>query len=234
MSQEEDMRQKTFALLLVFSAASISASALGNPLDESNACIAALQGDPKIQILSSKFPYDIFSSPTLEILANKSKPTPKEKVALSYLNIEREKCIDIGNEFRRNNFPVDIQALATTFRSDSVSTLADLYAGKMTYGEAAKVRAKIAADFRMNLDSLVQKYQAQEEIRQRQNQEAEDLKRSEERQAKQIEDNAVQMQSSNKGFWTCSNGNFRPNKRLTLKQLNKHRLTSSSIWVCSC
>jgi hypothetical protein len=44
----------------------------------------------------------------------------------------------------------------------------------------------------------------------------------------------VQMQSSNKGFWTCSNGNFRPNKRLTLKQLNKHRLTSSSIWVCSC
>lgn len=132
--------------------------------DQSEACIGQLRDNPKFRLLYAKLPFDVSAkSQPLEVLANTTKPTAKEKAALSAYSSEKERCIDIGNEWRKQNFPPDSIAVFTAYRAESVAVLTDLYAGKITFGEAVKLRVNQSSAFYQNLDTLRRNYQAQSE-----------------------------------------------------------------------
>lgn len=132
--------------------------------DQSVACLGQLRDDPKFRLLYAKLPFDVSAkSQPLEVLANKTKPTPKEKAALSAYSSEKERCTDIGNEWRKQTFPPDANAVFTAYRTESIAVLTDLYAGKITFGEAVKLRVNQSATFDQNLDTLRRNYQAMSE-----------------------------------------------------------------------
>lgn len=124
-------------------------------------CLLQLKDDPQVQALLLKMPFDVTKGQPLEVLANKSKPTAKEKAALSYFASEGEKCLDLGSEWRKQNYPAQLNSAMTSYRVDLLSGLADLYAENITYGELAKRRAKMAAELSIKVDSVIQEVKAQ-------------------------------------------------------------------------
>ena len=140
-----------------------------NPTTE---CLAQLKEDAKLQILWEKLPFDVTRGQSLEVLANKTKPTMKEKAALSFFTSESERCVDLGAEWRQQNFDPAVISLFATYRVEIVSALADLYAGKTTYGDFGKFRAKQTADLKNNVDAVSRSLRTQQAANDKQRQEA--------------------------------------------------------------
>lgn len=136
--------------------------------EKSDACLVQLKNDPNLRSLYAKLPFDLTKAQPIEVLASNSKPNAKEKSALAAYSAEKERCLDIGNNWRKQTFPPEVQALANTYRAESISVLADLYAGKLSFGDAAKLRAKQAASFSQDLDILARNYQEQSQAKEQQ------------------------------------------------------------------
>lgn len=86
----------------------ISFKCLGEGVDQSTSCFAELKSKPEIQILKGKVDLGITDNPTLENLANNSKPTKREKAALSIFVSESENCVNQGEEWRSKNWQQQI------------------------------------------------------------------------------------------------------------------------------
>lgn len=157
------MKKLNAALLTIAGLFSLPAASQNNPIQESDACAANLNADPRFRAISGKLSFDLTTPPTLEALANKTKASAKEKPLLSAYAAEREKCLDIANEVRQKNLPPEALALINTYRTDMQGILADLYSGSITYGAAVKARHSIASIFRQNFDALARRYKAQDE-----------------------------------------------------------------------
>lgn len=154
-----------FVLLLV---AGIAPRA--NAQDPSAACIEQIKNDPRLKSLWGKYPFDPSKGLSLEVMSNRHKPNADDRAALSYLATEGERCFDLGADWRMANYPVQISALLTTYRVDALSAMADLYAGRITFGEMAKTRARLTSDLTTQAEAVVSKLKADraaEEQRQR-------------------------------------------------------------------
>lgn len=135
--------------------------------DPSAACYQQLGGDERFQLLFKKAPLDISKGQSLEVMANQSKATSKEKAALSILVSEIDKCTEIGAEWRNQNYPPSINAYSSSYQSFLRSALADLYAGKVTFGDFAKIRDKEFTELRNKIAFERQQIQAQREMEKR-------------------------------------------------------------------
>lgn len=160
----------------------------------SSPCLAQLKEDPKVQVLWEKLPFDVTKGQPLEVLANNSKPTSKEKAALSFFASEGERCLDLGAEWRQQNYPPAIISLFNTYRVEMVSALADLYAGKTTYGELAKFRAKRTADLQNSVDVVVRDLEIQRAANEKQRREAAAQESQAQKQAQEQRDAIAQQQ----------------------------------------
>lgn len=114
--------------------------------DPSVSCIQQLGGDQRLQLLYKKAPLDISKGQPLEVLANQSKPTTKEKAALSILVAELDRCTEVGSDWRKQNHPASINGYVNSYQSFLRSALADLYVGKITFGDFAKTRDREYAE----------------------------------------------------------------------------------------
>lgn len=174
------MRKLKAALFTLTALLALPVAGQDNQLQEAEACVLAVDKDPKYQPLAIKLPFDLTVAPSLKFLANKQKATNKEKDLLASYADEREKCLDLGNEFRQKILPPDALSLISTYRGDILSVFADLYSGSITYGAAVKSRFTIATNFKRDFDALGKRYQAQEAA------EAQRLDAERERRAAQI------------------------------------------------
>ncbi|MFZ6681731.1 hypothetical protein [Undibacterium sp. Tian12W] len=162
---------------------------------ESLTCMSKLADDPRTLSLASKFALDSKKAASMEMLANTSKPGAKDKPALSYIVGEWERCIDIQMEPRRKFLPPEVDSLISSYRLELRTGFADLYAGKSSYGDMARLRAKLDIDFKQKLDALTAKFQAQEFAEAKQKQEAEAQKRYAEAQSQQQREAEKQRQA---------------------------------------
>jgi hypothetical protein len=119
-----------------------------------------LRDEPKLQAMWVKFPFDPSKGQSLDVLSNPDKPTADDRAALSYLATEGERCFDLGADWRKANYPVQVNALLATYRVDTLSALADLYAGKITFGEMAKTRVRLESDLMNQAQAVVSKLKA--------------------------------------------------------------------------
>lgn len=163
-------------------------------LDPSSKCLMLMRDDPQAQVLWSKMPFDVSKGQPLEILASNDKPTPDEKAALSFVATQWQSCLDLGEAWRHRNYPAEVNALLTTYRTDGLLALADLYGGKITYGEMARIRAKLSTDLKNNVDAVVAKTTAQREDDARHVQELAAARNEADRQAQMQAD--IQRQSA--------------------------------------
>jgi hypothetical protein len=74
-----------------------------------------------------------------------------EKKSILKLMKSIEACSNQGSEWRAKNYFLVINNLGAKFQSDIKIGIADLYSGKLTFGELAKIRTKMTTDFISNL-----------------------------------------------------------------------------------
>lgn len=110
--------------------------------DPSDACIANLPSQKELQILKGKI--DLASGPvSLETLSNNKKPTQNEKLAILTFDKTVEQCRELGKEWRIKNVPPTINGMVDRAFSSLKLLLAELYAGRTTYGDFAKNRQEL-------------------------------------------------------------------------------------------
>lgn len=140
--------------------------------DPSAACIQQLGGDERLQALFKKAPLDISKGQPLEVLANQSKATAKEKAALSILVSELDRCTELGADWRKQNYPASINGYGNSYQSFLRSAIADLYAGKLSFGDFAKARDREFTELLNKVNNEVQQLQAQRAANARQQEQA--------------------------------------------------------------
>ena len=129
--------------------------------DPTAACFQQVGGDDRLQSLFKKAPLDISKGQPLEVLANQSKATANDKAALSILVSEIDRCSALGADWRLQNYPASINAYLNTYHSLLRSAIADLYAGKLTFGDFAKARDREQTELINKVSVEVQQIQAQ-------------------------------------------------------------------------
>lgn len=135
-------------------------------------CATELKADSRVQILADKLVFDETKWQSLEVLANKSKPTAKEKIALSVFAAESERCLELGADWRLKTYPAAINTLINNFRVESVTALSDLYGGNISYGDLARFRVKKMNELKNSMEAVNRDIQAQKEIADKQREEA--------------------------------------------------------------
>ena len=143
--------------------------AFAQSTDPSMECFSALESNPELQILKGKVALGNVSGQNLEILANDKKPSPAEKSALAKWDSSRQPCIQQSLEWSHSHYAPNVAVILERLISQFKSNLADLYAGKITYGQFAKARQANADNAKaeaVNLDQQNQNANAQNQQRQ--------------------------------------------------------------------
>lgn len=145
-----------------------SSSSNSNSLasDPTSECISQIKSKKELQILKGKIELGGAADQPIEILANSSVPTKKERAAISLWITEHKNCKQLGNEWRETNVLPSIIALLEGVYSDTYLLAADLYAKKISYGDYAKAYIKIQQEFKTNTNAEIQQLRQQQVARQ--------------------------------------------------------------------
>ena len=169
--------------------------------DPSAECFSALETNPELQILKGKVALGNVSGQTLEELANDKKPTPAEKSALVKWDSLRQPCIKQSLEWSNAHFAPNVVVIIDRLGGQFKSLLADLYSGKMTYGQFAKARQANADNAKaemVNTNQQNQNVSTQNQQRQQQlNQQAQQAEAQNQAQRNAL---ATQMILNNKPY----------------------------------
>lgn len=104
--------------------------------------------DPAIDPIRARLAVELDAKNTPRMLADKSKPNKTEKAAILAYALKREECARIGFEWLRKSYVPMQLVLAEAQQAQSRLLLADLYGGKISYGQFATRRQAQIADSR--------------------------------------------------------------------------------------
>ena len=191
------LRNITFWILAAFFPLVTQAQS-SNPSSE---CFNNLESISELQILKGKVALGGLSGQTLDMLANDRRPTSAEKVALAKWDGLRQPCIKLNSEWNESRLAPNVTVIIDKVANQFKETLADLYSGKITYGQFAKLRqsnsdkakVEIANIDQQNQNTNFQQRQQQQQLDQRASQAA-----SQERQVNNAL--ATQMLLNNKPY----------------------------------
>jgi hypothetical protein len=83
---------------------------------------------------------------TFSMLVDKTSVTDEEKRTIVEWMSERENCWRASMPWRGNNLPPAIRSIAERIYTEGTGLVAELYLGKLSYGEYATKRSEMAAD----------------------------------------------------------------------------------------
>jgi hypothetical protein len=143
----------------------------------------------ELQILKGKI--DLLKGPvSLETLSNNKKPTQNEKVAILAFDKAVEQCRELGKEWRIKNVPSTVNSMVDSAFSSLKLLLAELYAGRTTYGDFAKNRQelinKLGTQITIEMQRLQQIFAAENERKAREEEDRRQFLRQEEQRNKAI------------------------------------------------
>jgi hypothetical protein len=164
------MRNIAFCIAAAFSSLVANAQSV-NP---SNECFSNLDLSPELQVLKGKVALGGLSGQTLEMLSNDKRPTPAEKVALAKWDGLRQPCIKLNTEWNESRLAPNVTVIIDKVAGQFKESLADLYSGKITYGQFAKIRqansdkakVEIANIDQQNKNTSFQQRQQQQQLEQ--------------------------------------------------------------------
>ncbi len=130
-------------------------------------CEAQIVANKNFQILKGKLDLLYSANPSIEILANSKVPSKREKVAISLWVEEQKRCSAPGIAYHKSQSP-EIGAIYDQAYAEMYISAADLYQGKITYGDFAKAGARRHQEIKGKISSVVERFFAQKAERERQ------------------------------------------------------------------
>ena len=109
-------------------------------------CINALLSQADFAPISSKIYLGFGKDQPFAMTTNTDKPTDEEKKAIASWMSARQECFNSGNPWRQQYLPPEINAIGNRVWSSFLLLTADLYNGKITYGDYAKQRSQIIVE----------------------------------------------------------------------------------------
>lgn len=125
----------------------------------SNECFNNLESSPELQVLKGKVALGGVGGQTLEMLANDRKPTASEKIALAKWDSLRQPCIKMNAEWNESRLAPNVTVIIDKVASQFKEALADLYSGKISYGQFAKIRQSNSDKARVEVANIDQQNQ---------------------------------------------------------------------------
>ncbi len=158
------MKAIAIALLIVLAGCQTNQPAqVSIPPDPAGACKKDLAHRPEFSIIADKLALVDTSQQTFEMLSNISKPNATEKTAIAEWVKAKQYCFGQSREWRSQyNAPTILAAIQETGVSTFLNLTADLYNGKLTYGEYAKARADLTAQLQRQWAEAAQHLREQE------------------------------------------------------------------------
>lgn len=148
--------------------------------DPTRSCFSQAENNsPTLDVLKPKLG-NLFGRavPTIEMRANRDKPTDEEKQALSTWAQIRQQCLEMGRAFRAQYSPPGWAVAFDESQSQFLAAIANLYVGDISYGQFVAERERLAiagsakleqAD-RSNMAAMAQQQAQQRAMEQQQNQ----------------------------------------------------------------
>lgn len=130
-------------------------------------CEAQIVANKNLQILKGKIDLLNTANQPTEILANSKVPSRKEKVALALWVEEQKRCSAPGIEYHKSQSP-EIGAIFDRAYSELFLSAADLYQGKITYGDFARATVRRHQEVREQIAGVVARFREQQAERERQ------------------------------------------------------------------
>ncbi len=119
-------------------------------------CEAQIVANKSFQILKGKLDLLYTANPSIEILANSKVPSKTEKAAISLWVEEQKRCSAPGIAYYRSQSP-EVGAIYERAYTEMYISAADLYQGKISYGEFAKAGVRRHQEIRERIGVLVSK-----------------------------------------------------------------------------
>lgn len=143
--------------LYVYALLMLSSVALAG---EGESCFALSARNDAYAPLSKKLALVNPNMPTVEMLTNAAKPSKSEKKLIGLWLLELEECMKNNPDYSMSDQPPHIANLFNSQNLDFFATTSDLYAGKLTYGDYARARARSSSEFLSKLQEILQSEQA--------------------------------------------------------------------------
>jgi len=131
------------------------------PVDPFIQCLRDLAAEPQFEQLSHKLPLADLTSITFPMLAEESRPTPKERQEIADWFKKRDKCRQGSDALHRTQWPPEIYEVSTQGDAGIQAIGVDLYNGKITFGETNKRLQQLRSDILAKLVPVIKKYQAE-------------------------------------------------------------------------
>lgn len=151
---------KSFFIILVVIWLIVAGSATAAEISVAD-CEAKIVANKNLQILKGKIDLLNTANQPIEILANNKVPSKKEKVALALWVEEQKRCSAPGIEYHKSQSP-EIGAIFDRAYSELFLSAADLYQGKITYGDFARATVKRHQDVKEQIAGVVARYREQQ------------------------------------------------------------------------
>jgi len=130
-------------------------------------CEAEMVANKSLQILKGKLDLLNAESQPLEILANNKKPSKKEQPAIALWVEEQKRCSAPGIAYHRSH-SLEVGAIFDQAYADLYISAADLYQGKITYGDFAQATVRRHQALKERLSGVVARFREQQNERARQ------------------------------------------------------------------
>lgn len=116
--------------------------------DPTRKCFAALDDAPDLQMLLPKVgSVSTVAAVTIDHMARPDKATEDDKTAIKLWAAARNKCIDVGKQFRQMYQPAMYNGLPESANEEFVIAMARLYSGEWTYGQFSTHRKQLAVKY---------------------------------------------------------------------------------------
>jgi len=132
-----------------------------NALSEVRRQCESLFSDPALDPIREKVALFEASDQTFAMLTNQERARPEEKPAIALWFQKREQCNQNFNYTMQGKVPAQIVAVRDAANVASNSMIAELYLGRITYGELAEGRAKTLAEEKTAVANIEQALVAQ-------------------------------------------------------------------------
>jgi len=116
------------------------------PLNPALTCIQQIAVGTDFDAIKSKLALGTAAEESFEMLTNNDKPTEEEKTQIAKWIGRRLECDRESAAWLRQYAPPEIAAINSNAATSFFSLTADLYNGKLTYGEYAHARARVVSE----------------------------------------------------------------------------------------
>jgi hypothetical protein len=130
-------------------------------------CEAQIVANKNFQVLKGKLDLLYSANPPIEVLANSKVPSKKEKAAISLWVEEQKRCSAPGIAYHKSQSQ-EIGAIYDQAYAEMYISAADLYQGKITYGDFAKAGVRRHQEIKERISAVVDRFFAQKAERERQ------------------------------------------------------------------